>query len=72
MEEGFGPWLAGGPFTEMETWRRARLRGWGQPCRVNVLGSQASSMVFSSHDGNSDLLARLVSSLGKTGTGLLY
>lgn len=69
---GLRAWRADGPFTEMGNWRAARLWRRGRPCGVSVLGSQASFMAFSSQDGNRDLLARLVSSLGKTGPGLLY
>ena len=52
-------------------WETGGEPGWGKEARAMefaVLGSQASFMVFSLRGCNSDLLARLVSSLVKTGT----
>lgn len=69
---GLRAWRAGGAFHGDGKLEGGQAEGTGQPCGVSVLGSQASFMAFSSQDGNRDLLARLISSLGKTGTGLLY
>lgn len=58
------------PLTEKGKWRRARLGEGARIAQLSVWGSQAFLMVFSSQGCNSDLLARLVSSLLKTGTRL--